>query len=205
MPRLIKKRPKRKGVARDQKQNKPDAKKPASTNLLSRKIIYNILVAVDEGIHLDKALAANQALPKLDDRDRRFVRLLVTTSLRYRGQLEKVLAPLMARRPFGAQANANLILLMGAAQLLLLKTGAHAAVNSTVELMRQTGFDRLCGLANAVMRRLTREGEELLAATNTVDNLPDLAATELATLLGRRCDHGDCRSCDAATTFGYFG
>ena len=71
-----------------------------------------------------------QALLKLDDRDRRFVRLLVTTSLRYRGQLEKVLAPLMARRPFGAQANANLILLMGAAQLLLLKTGAHAAVNA---------------------------------------------------------------------------
>ena len=164
--------PKTKGPARDQKQNKLDAKKPASTNLPSRNIIYNILVAVDKGIHLDKALAANQALLKLNDRDRRFVRLLVTTSLRYRGQLEKVLAPLMARRPFGAQANANLILLMGAAQLLLLKTGAHAAVNSTVELMRQTGFDRLCGLANAVMRRLTREGEELLAATNTVDNLP---------------------------------
>jgi 16S rRNA (cytosine967-C5)-methyltransferase len=164
--------PETKGPARDQKQNKLDAKKPASTNLPSRNIIYNILVAVDEGIHLDKSLAANQALLKLNDRDRRFVRLLVTTSLRYRGQLEKVLAPLMTRRPFGAQANANLILLMGAAQLLLLKTGAHAAVNSTVELMRQTGFDRLCGLANAVMRRLTREGEELLAATNTVDNLP---------------------------------
>ena len=74
-------RPKRKGVARDQKHNKPDAKKPASTNLLSRIITFNILVAVDEGIHLDKALAANQALPKVDDRDRRFVRLLVTTSL----------------------------------------------------------------------------------------------------------------------------
>ena len=40
-------RPRRKGLARDQKHNKPDAKKPASTNLLSRKITYNILVAVD--------------------------------------------------------------------------------------------------------------------------------------------------------------
>ena len=164
--------PKKQGVARDQKQKKPNAKKPVSTNLLSRTIIYDILVVVDEGIHLDKALAANSALPKLDDRDRRFIRLLVTTILRYRGQLEKVLAPLVARRPFGAQANANLILLMGAAQLLLLKTGAHAAVNSTVELMRQTGFERLCGLANAVMRRLTREGDELFATTTAVDNLP---------------------------------
>ena len=73
-------RPKRKGVALDQKHNKPDAKKAASTNLLSRTITFNILVAVDEGIHLDKALATNQALPKLDERDRRFVRLLVTTA-----------------------------------------------------------------------------------------------------------------------------
>ena len=165
--------PKRRNGAPDRKQNKFDAKKPLPTNLTSRRIIFEILVAVDEGILLDKALAVHKNLQKLDDRDRRFVRLLTTTTLRHRGQLEKVLAPLVARRPFGAQANANLILLMGAAQLLLLKTGAHAAVNSTVELMRQTGFDRLCGLANAVMRRLTREGEELFADTNALDNLPE--------------------------------
>ena len=96
MKKLVRKR---KGVAREQKQNKTDAKKSASTDLLSCQIVYDILVAVNTGVHLDKALAANQALPKLDDRDRRFVRLLVTTSLRYRGQLEKVLTPLVARRP----------------------------------------------------------------------------------------------------------
>ena len=79
----------------------------------------------------------------------------------------------MARRPFGAQASANIILGMGAAQLLFLKTGAHAAVDSTVELMRQAGFERLCGLANAVMRRLTRDGETLLATTHDAENLPD--------------------------------
>ena len=166
-------RPKKNGLTPIKKHDEANPKKPVSINLTSRHIIYDILVAVEEGLHLDKALAVNQALPKLDDRDRRFVQLLATTSLRYRGQLEKVLAPLVARRPFGAQANANLILLMGAAQLLLLKTGAHAAVDNTVELMRQTGFERLCGLANAVMRRLTREGEELFAATNALDNLPD--------------------------------
>ena len=166
-------RSKRKRGAPDQKQHKPNAKKPMSNHLTTRHIIYDILVAVDEGTHLDRALAVNQLLPKLDERDRRFVRLLATTSLRYRGQLEKVLAPLVARRPFGTQADANLILLIGAAQLLLLKTSAHAAVDNTVELMRQTGFERLCGLANAVMRRLTRDGEELFAATSAVDNLPD--------------------------------
>ena len=149
-----------------------DGVKAGTVALASRRVIYDVLAAVEEGVQLDKALASNQELPKLDDRDRRFVRMLATTCLRYRGQLEKVLAPLIVRRPFGAQNNANLILLMGAAQLLLLKTGEHAAVDSTVELMRQRGFDRLCGLANAVMRRLTREGDALLETTNSMDNLP---------------------------------
>ena len=165
--------PKTKGGTPNQKKNKSYDQKKVSTDLTSRTVIYDILVSVDEGITLDRALASNQVLPKLDDRDRRFVRLLAATCLRHRGQLEKVLAPLVTRRPFGAQANANLILLMGAAQLLLLETAPHAAVDNTVELMRQTGFERLCGLANAVMRRLTREGGELFAATHAVDNLPE--------------------------------
>jgi 16S rRNA (cytosine967-C5)-methyltransferase len=62
---------------------------------------------------------------------------------------------------------------MGVAQLLFLRTGAHAAADSTVELMRQAGFERLCGLANAVMRRLTRNGEALLNATYDAENLPN--------------------------------
>ena len=89
-------------------------KKAVPTSLTSRRIVYDLLVAVDEGIQLDKALSSNHDLPKLEDRDRRFVRLLATTSLRHRGQLERVIAPLVARKPFGAQANANLILLIGA-------------------------------------------------------------------------------------------
>ncbi len=165
--------PKIKDVTSTRKQPMSGDKKTVPNKLSSRKVTYDILVTVYRGTHLDKAFANNPALLRLDDRDRRFVRLLATTCLRCRGQLEKVLTPMLARRPFGAQKNANLILLMGAAQLLFLRTDEHAAVDSTVELMRQAGFDQLCGLANAVMRRLTREGEELLAVTTAVDNLPE--------------------------------
>ena len=143
------------------------------TTLKSRSIAFDILTAVEDGTQLDKALASNTGLAQLDGRDRRFVQLLATTYLRRRGQIEKILSPLMARRPFGAQVSANIILGMGAAQLFFLKTDAHAAVDSTVELMRQAGFERLCGLANAVMRRLTRDGDALLAATDDAENLPD--------------------------------
>ena len=152
------------------------AKQPKSDTqsmLKSRQICYEILCAVEAGSQLDHVLTAQEDISKLDDRDRRFVRLLATTCLRRRGQIEKVIAPMMSRRPFGAQANANLILLMGAVQLLILKTGAHAAVDSTVELMRQSGFERLCGMTNAVMRRLTREGDTRFETTVAADNLPD--------------------------------
>ena len=145
----------------------------AAKTLQSRKIVFEILVAVENGAQLDKAISAHCDLVKLDGRDRRFVQLLSTTYLRRRRQIEKILSPLINRRPFGAQDSANVILGMGAAQLLFLKTGAHAAVDSTVELMRQAGFERLCGLANAVMRRLTRDGETLMAATHDAENLPD--------------------------------
>ena len=144
-----------------------------TTNVKTRSIVFDILTAVADGTQLDKALAKHDGMAKLTGRDRRFVQLLATTYLRRCGQIEKILSPLMTRRPFGTQASANIILGMGAAQLLFLKTGAHAAVDSTVELMRHAGFERLCGLANAVMRRLTRDGDALLATTHETENLPD--------------------------------
>ncbi|MGB1953047.1 MAG: RsmB/NOP family class I SAM-dependent RNA methyltransferase [Candidatus Puniceispirillum sp.] len=162
-------KPKAKPKTKPAKQAKPDTQ----SMLKSRQICFEILCAVEAGSQLDHALTAHEDINRLDDRDRRFVRLLATTCLRRRGQIEKVIATMMARRPFGAQASANLILLMGAVQLLILKTGAHAAVDSTVELMRQSGFERLCGMANAVMRRLTREGDARFETTTAIDNLPD--------------------------------
>ena len=168
-----------KSSASANKKRKSDKSKNAvtktvtTTTIISRSIVFDILTAVADGTQLDKALAKHVGMAKLDGRDRRFVQLLATTYLRRRGQIEKILSPLMTRRPFGAQASANIILGMGAAQLLFLKTGAHAAVDSTVELMRHAGFERLCGLANAVMRRLTRDGDALLATTYDTENLPD--------------------------------
>ncbi|MBT6122870.1 MAG: MFS transporter [Candidatus Puniceispirillum sp.] len=161
-------------TAKTKAHTKPKQEKPDTQSMLkSRQICFELLCAVEEGSQLDHALKAQEDISTLDDRDRRFVRLLATTCLRRRGQIEKIIAPMISRRPFGAQAHANLILLMGAVQLLILKTGAHAAVDSTVELMRQAGFERLCGMANAVMRRLTREGDARFETTAPIDNLPD--------------------------------
>ena len=153
-------------------QNDAPRRKPKAetAGIDSRMAAFEILKSIDGGRYLDMAM--RRAAP-LEPRDRAFARLLVTTCLRRGGQIDRILGTLMTKAPAGKARDALHILRIGAAQLLFLETGAHAAVNSTVELMRVSGFDRLTGLTNAVMRRLSREAESLLSGTNVEDNLPD--------------------------------
>ena len=136
----------------------------------SRIAAFEILKSIEGGRYLDMAM---RRATSLEPRDRAFARLLVTTCLRRGGQIDRILGTLMTKPPAGKARDAIHILRLGAAQLLFLETGAHAAVNSTVDLMRASGFDRLTGLTNAVMRRMSREAEALLSATDVEDNLPD--------------------------------
>ena len=147
-----------------------DSRQPAKSGTASRLAAFNALKAIAAGRHLDDAM---RHAGDLSQRDRAFVRLLVTTVLRRAGQIDRVLSEIMTKPPAGRGRDAIEILRLGAAQLLFLETGAHAAVDSTVDLMRMAGFDSMTGLANAVMRRLSRDGADILATTTAADNLPD--------------------------------
>ena len=151
-------------------QNRKGPPRADKSGLKSRLAAYEILKLIASGRYLDEAM--RKAAP-LEPRDRGFVRLLVTTCLRRHGQIDHILAAAMTRPPAGRARDAVHILRMGVAQLMFLETGAHAAVDSTVSLMRAAGFERMTGLANAVMRRLTREGSDMLASTAVEDNCPD--------------------------------
>ncbi len=167
-------------MPRDMRKNKPShtamsssrgqSRQPAKSGLVSRLAAFRALKDVSGGRHLDEAM---RHAGDLEQRDRGFVRLLVTTVLRRQGQIDRVLDDIMTKRPAGRTRDAIEILRLGAAQLLFLETGAHAAVDSTVDLMRAAGFHSMTGLANAVMRRLSRDGADRLTATVPEDNLPD--------------------------------
>ena len=101
--------------------------------------------------YLDKALAENERLQGLYASDRQFVRLLVTSLLRHHRQLSALLDDYVQRTP---PADAMLILMMGAAQLLLLKTPTHAALSTSVDLMRAAGFEHMTGMTNAILRKV---------------------------------------------------
>ena len=131
--------------------------------VLSRRVALDILVAcLDKGQPLDDALARHPGFPKLDPRDRAFVRLLLATTLRRLGEIDEVLGLLIERPLEGANATGRQVLRLGAAQLLFLGTPPHAAVDTSVRLVVDAGLSHLKGLTNAVLRRVSREGVAML-------------------------------------------
>jgi len=133
-------------------------------SLASRHAALDVLVAcLDKGQPLDDALAAHRGFASLEPRDRAFVRLLLATTLRRLGEIDEVLGALIERPLDRANTAGRQVLRLGAAQLLFLGTPAHAAVDTSVRLVVDAGLPHLKGLANAVLRRVAREGIALLA------------------------------------------
>src|SRR5258708_15275485 len=111
---------------------------------------------------LDDAIEDNPDMAALATRDRAFARLLVATVLRRLGQIDALIAhcpntPLPPRA-----AVVHDMLRLGISQLLFLRTPAHAAVATTVDLAEARGFLSHKGLVNAVLRRLSQEGPGLV-------------------------------------------
>lgn len=120
-------------------------------------------VLVDKRL-LDEALDASPTLSRLEDRDRAFARLLVATVLRRLGQLDEVIGRCLDKGLPNKARRARDVLRLGAAQLLFLNTPPHAAIATSVDLVKGTQLAGFSGLINAVLRRLDREGRDWVAA-----------------------------------------
>ena len=148
---------------------------PLSPALGSRHAALNILSSVlDRGRPLDEAVDAALGRAELEARDRAFARLLATTTIRRLGQIDNALDRLIdAKLPLRPEAMMNLMRL-GAAQLMFLDTPPHAAVATAVDLAQAVGLGRGKGMANAVLRRLSRESAAIQGDQDVVRlNTPD--------------------------------
>ncbi|MGE5477765.1 MAG: RsmB/NOP family class I SAM-dependent RNA methyltransferase [Bacteroidales bacterium] len=147
------------------RQNRPDP----------RSVTLDLLSAVlaDKRL-LDEALDATPALSRLEERDRAFARLLVATVLRRLGQLDDVIGRCLDRGLPNKARRARDVLRLGACQLLFLNTPPHAAIATSVDLVKGTPLAGFAGLINAVLRRLDREGRAWVAAQDAARlNTPD--------------------------------
>jgi 16S rRNA (cytosine967-C5)-methyltransferase len=123
---------------------------------------------------LDDAIEDNLDMAALPTRDRAFARLLVATVLRRLGQIDALIAHCLNTPLPPRAAVVHDMLRLGIAQLLFLRTPAHAAVATTVDLAEARGFISHKGLVNAVLRRLSQEGPGLVEIQDAARlNTPD--------------------------------
>jgi 16S rRNA (cytosine967-C5)-methyltransferase len=130
-----------------------------AAGLPARAAALDLLTAALSGrAGLDEGLN-HPALGALPARDRAFARALVMATLRHLGPIDAALQARLKKPPPDRVVQ---ILRLGVAQVFVLKTPAHAAVGTSVDLVaREKGAQMFKGLVNAVLRGLTREPPEL--------------------------------------------
>ncbi len=153
-----------------------------------RLAAYDVLVAVRE-----EDAYANLVLPRLlrergiTGRDAAFVTELVGGTLRGQGSYDAVIDHLAGRSPDPGVRDA---LRLGAHQLLGMRVPDHAAVTSTVELVRNRVGHKPAGFTNALMRRISERDlptwlDDLDASTAVRFSHPAWVVDELARALAR--------------------
>jgi 16S rRNA (cytosine967-C5)-methyltransferase len=132
-----------------------------------------VLRVFERDAYADRALSS--AAAGLDPRDRAFAQQVAYGTVQRVRTLDHAIEAL-ARRPLRKlDPPVRAALRIGAYQLAFLAgTARHAAVNESVELVREAGLERAVAFANAVLRRLTVGVRDLL------DSLPDETARQAA-------------------------
>jgi 16S rRNA (cytosine967-C5)-methyltransferase len=165
----------------------------AKPGLGARQAAAKLLAAViDKKISLDGMLdpiGGNPAYRQLSDVDRTLVKAILHTALRHLPHIEAMLDQLLKTPlPDGARALQHQ-LVIAAAQIVYLDIPDHSAVDLAVE---QANIDprnrRFASLTNAVLRRLSREKDDLLRSVHeTVPTLPAWFMQRLSEVYGK--DH----------------
>ena len=146
----------------------------------ARTIAFEVLRRVEEGgAYASRALdAALSSAGALDPREAGLATELTYGTLRRALSLDAALAP-HSRQPLPElDPAARVALRLGAYQLLVLHTPAHAAVGETVSLARSADHGRAAGYVNAVLRSLAREPRFPPAPPMSGDPAGHVAAAE---------------------------
>ena len=157
--------------------------------LAARRTAVNMLTRViDDHQTLDQLTDPATGLKhflELDTRDQSLAKAIIITCLRNYRRIGHVLAKLYDRKP--PQRARFLIhsIEIAAAQILYMDVPASAAVNLAITMIRSDRrTQRFAGFANAVLRKLERERESLLAASVDIHPFPNWLYKKLTS------DHG---------------
>lgn len=157
------------------RKEKAGAERPG---VAARQVATALLSAVlDERRSLDGLLEPTGGLPAyraLPDRDRRLVHAIVGSALRRHGEIVAALDRLIEKRPPRKTGSLMRVIEIAATQILFMGVADHAAVSVALDQLDADPAARhYKGFANAVLRRLARERDGVLAESPLRANTPD--------------------------------
>jgi 16S rRNA (cytosine967-C5)-methyltransferase len=184
------------GLSKAPKEAKPRIDTPAGEVNPARALAVRILCSRGEGV--EAALARTLDRSSLSAEDRRLLAETVLGTTRMQRHLDGRLDRILGARARRLAPRLRVILRAAAYQLLFLdRIPAYAAVNEAVTLARREGHEGWASLANAVLRKITREplrieetGDDSIAALGIELSYPDWIVRRVAALLGL----GDARA-----------
>ena len=138
----------------------------------ARRVAFDVLSAVAErDAYANLLLPALLADRGLTGRDAALATELTYGTLRGQGSYDAILAICSDRDPGRLDPPLRRVLRLGAHQLLATRIGAHAAVDTSVNLAKDVAGPRPAGFVNAVLRRV---------ATRDLDSWLEIAAPSRA-------------------------
>ncbi len=150
----------------------------AIVGMPARALAADLAAAVFKGKILDQLLDTGKLADRyqlLEPRDRALARAIVATTLRRNGQISDAIGRFLERPLPEDLLQLKAIMHVAAAQVLFMGIADHASVAIAVE---QVDADRDCrpfkGVANAILRRVAREKDLILADQDAVKlNTPE--------------------------------
>lgn len=135
----------------------------------ARQVAYAALRAVDDtDSYLNLTLSSLLAEAGLTGRDAAFTTELANGCIRLQGRYDAIIAACVRGGPTSLQPEVLTAIRLGCHQIHAMRVPAHAAVGTTVELVREAVGERPVRLVNAVLRRIAATSLEIWLADLTL-------------------------------------
>jgi len=130
-------------------------------------------------IHAGNSLASllDPLLSRLPDVDRSFAHALLLTTLRQWHAIARLVDSLSEKPIDEMPVRASIQL--GITQLLYLEVADHAAINETVEAVKEIDYARASALTNAILRKVAKNPNKFRKKCNKNHSLPNWLAQKL--------------------------
>ena len=147
---------------------KPRKKEISDTPGVSARLcaLYLLRAVLERKLSFSESFLNNfdkHLISKMSVQDRGFAWAIVATVLKRKGQIDAILDKYLKRSLPQRARGVEFILRIGIGELLFLKNSPHAVVSTAQEVAKtEKELTKFTGLINAILRRVSREGESLL-------------------------------------------